>query len=114
VTGRAVERARDEPDQFGDGHPVDQAAFLGHRADLAAPYRMIRTLIEESDVTSIRWEQPEEHAGGGGLAGAVGAEKGHRLAAGDGERDAVHGDHVAEGLGDAVDGDCVRTHASTL
>src|SRR5690606_25370421 len=49
--------------------------------------------------------EAQEHADGGGLAGAVAAEEGEGLAGADGEADAAEDGSGAERLGDAVEGD---------
>ena len=63
----------------------------------------------EIDAPESGARKPEEHGDRGGLAGAVGAEQGDRLAAADAEADVVDGEHGAEATRDAVDATASRS-----
>jgi hypothetical protein len=79
---------------------------LEHRSD--PPCRVVEVAVEASEHERLarrRLREPEEHAKRGRLAGAVRAEEagdGSRL---QGEGEVVHGDDIAEPLGQRPDGD---------
>ena len=52
-------------------------------------------LAEHGDASIAGQQEPQQHGNGGGLAGAVAAEKRHRPPGPDGGGDAVHGQHRA-------------------
>ena len=63
---------------------------------------------EEMDPPRGRLQQTEQHGDGGGLAGAVAAEQGDRLAPLHREIDAVNRRHRVEPLGEALDRHYIR------
>src|SRR5262249_28604277 len=81
----------------------------GHVADVALDRVRLRAdvVAQAGAVALVGGEQPAQHADGGGLAGAVGAEEAVDLAALHPHRQVAHDRAVAEGFGQAfdVDGD---------
>ena len=88
-----------------NGQIVVQAEALRHvanlRADLPGLFRHGQP--HNAGRTGSRFDQPQQHANGGGLAGAVWPEKPEYLAVSDLEIDLVHGGEIAKALGQVFD-----------
>ena len=91
--------------QLDDADVAHHAAVLQHRADAAGGDGFVRTGAEHGDAAAIRCQQAKDHADGGGLPCAVGAEQGGGLAATNRQREIAHRLHGAIRLGDAAQGD---------
>src|SRR5439155_13194801 len=87
---------------------------LGQVADVLADLVGLRHHVVAGDLGHAAGggQVAGEDAHGGRLAGAVGAEKAHDLAAADLEADAVDGQHGAEVLGEVLDAD--HAHGSCM
>ncbi len=97
---QAAQRAH-EGDRLARGHRRVEAALLGQIADRVR--RLDRAVVaEHAAAARRRVDDPEQHAQGGGLAGAVGAEQAVDRAGRDREADPVDRAGVAEIL-DQVD-----------
>ena len=97
----------DEPEVGGGGdvavggrsfRQVAEAALRGDRIDGHVD-------SADLDASGARGEEPRDHLHRGRLAGAVRSENAEHLATVHGERDAVHGEKVAEPPAQALDGD---------
>src|SRR2546423_499363 len=88
------------------GEPALVPEKLGKVADVASSPEVADRLAEEPPLARSRPQQAEEELDGGGLAGAVGAEKTEHLAARHGHRETGQRDCTAEALGqlDGFDG----------
>ena len=84
-----------------EGRHLDEAADVAQRLDLVARH----LVVEHLGVAAGRVDEPDDHADGRRLAGAVGAEKAEHVAAAHGEVEVVDGQRVAEALGQAVGGE---------
>ena len=98
--GVAVEavHAADEGQVLGSGQAAKESQTLGYDADLAFNVDDLVLEVEPQNFNSARGrsQQPGQHLDGGGLAGAVGAEKTEELSGGDAEVHILHGDKVSE------------------
>ena len=82
-------------------HVLAHGILLGDDADLALDLFALagEGLAVDADFTGGGQEQGGEHADGGGLPGAVGAEEAKKLTAADGKINAVHRCKGTEALG---------------
>ena len=99
-SGGAGQVAQAGVDVFGDGEAAEDGGLLRHVAEpgaRAAPERVAGNVAAvEADLAALGAQQAREHAEGGGLAGAIGAEQADDLAERDAEREVVHDDAAAE------------------
>jgi hypothetical protein len=97
--------AGEEGEVFDDLQVGVEREALGHVADGGLDAGGLAGDREAGDagVAGARGQQAAEHADGGGLARAVGAEVAEDLAAGDVKRDGVDGGEVAEAAGEVGD-----------
>src|SRR5262249_58196400 len=95
--------------------PVEGSPFWPMYADVAPPPRGGADDVEavHLDLSRGRLEEPDQHADGGALAGAVAAEKGEDRARLHGDGEVVDRREVAEALGEAARLDDRRAHASS-
>ncbi len=75
-----------------DDHAGVEAAFLRHVAE-GAPCPGVDGRVAPAHLATVEGDHADDGAHGGGLAGAVGAEKAEDLAGRHGEAQAVEGDH---------------------
>ncbi len=90
-----------------DGEILVEREPLGHVADDLLDRFALGPDVKPADParSAGRGEQAREHPDGRGLPGAVGTEKPEDLARGNLEREAVHGDEVAEAALEILDAD---------
>jgi hypothetical protein len=93
---------------------IVQTEALRHIADARPDFRRVFDHRDAQDFhcPGGRSQQPEHHADGGRLAGAVGAQETEDLPTSDLEVDPRHGSEVAEAFGQATsyDGEVVPFH----
>jgi hypothetical protein len=95
-----------EADVLVDVHVgVERVALEHHRHVAVLRVEVVHPAAVEEDVALGRVLQPRDHAHGGGLAAARGAEEDEELAVGDGEVEPLHADEGAPALGDAAEPD---------
>jgi hypothetical protein len=83
-----------------------EAGGLQERADVADGVGQLPIrLAVDPGAAGGRGDQAEQGAQGGGLAGPVGAQEADHGALVDFEAEVVDGEHVAEALGESLDGD---------
>src|SRR5258705_3737415 len=104
---RDLVHARHEVEVLLDGEVLVEAELLRHVAHRAldAP-GVLRDVVAEHDaMTLVGREEPADHADGGGLAAAVGAEEAIDRALRDLHREVIDDRLLAEALGEALDVD---------
>src|SRR5262245_19660577 len=96
---------RDEFQILAHREVLIEAEALGHVADMALDLvRLAADVVAEAGAAALVWrEQAAQHPDGGGLAGAVGAEKAVDLPALHPHRQVAHDLAAAEGFGQAFD-----------
>ena len=102
---RELAQVGDEGEVVGDEHVTVQRVVLGEVADAA--FRLARGVghgdAVQADGPGVRLDVLGDHAHRGGLAGAVGAEEAHHLAAVDREGRLVHRDDAVKPFGNALE-----------
>src|SRR5262249_4921708 len=87
---------RSEPEVVDDGEPAEQSPSFGHEGDSEADAIGCRDTVDalavEPDLAADRREEPSDRLEERRLAGAVGADQGHRLAGIHVERDPLERD----------------------
>ena len=82
------------------GHPRVEGGLFDHRPDLGEPLGARHPRSEHPRLAAVGPDQAEQHPGGRGLAGAVGAEEAEHLALFDIEVQAVDDGAAAVTLGE--------------
>ena len=98
---------RGRADVFLDRQPAEDRGFLRQIADAearAAIHRQLRDVVTvELDRAVIGRDEAGDHVEAGGLAGAVGAQQAHHLAAPKRQAHRAHDGALAEAFADAMD-----------
>ena len=89
-----------------DREVVEQPEAFRQHADAALHFERLRRHIQPTHrgLAGSGGQKPAEHLDGGRFAGAVGTEKGADRTSCDFQRQAVHGRHGAESLGELAAG----------
>src|SRR5690606_34912370 len=96
---RYLALAEAEADVVGDAPAREECVVLEDHRGIAPVGRTVaHVLALDEDLAAVRVLESADHAQGGGLAAARGAEEGHECAAWHFQVDVVHGDEVPESL----------------